>query len=86
MSNTKINNTAFAVERYVPRPNSADTVASAGRPTLYPFNLMARGDSFQVPVELSTKLKNAARMYANKNGVTFEIDEQPEYTRIWKLK
>lgn len=87
MSNTKINTTEFAVERYVARPN-VETTNTKGRPTLYPFHLMTRGDSFEVPSTIANRLRAAARMYAKKNKVTFEYETYPETetTRVWRTR
>lgn len=84
---TKINRTNYQVARYVPRPNSnSEQPMKQGPHSLYPFNLMVRGDSFEVPSELSAKMKNAARMYAVRNNVNFELFETLESTRIWRIR
>jgi hypothetical protein len=85
MSTTKINTTTFPVERYVARPNVEPT-NSKGRPTLYPFQLMARGDSFEVPNSIADKMRAAARMYAKKHTVTFEYESNEDTTRVWRTR
>ncbi len=61
--------------------------AGLGRPRIYPFHKMKRGDSFYVNGgATSSSISAAACGYAGKYGGKFSVRAEKEGVRCWRIK
>jgi len=70
------------IDKKIPIPETRQ-----GRKSLYPFESMKVGDSFEVSVDDRTTLGNSARQWAQrkKNGFKFTTSAVGKKVRIWRV-
>lgn len=74
----------YAIRKNVPKP---EATKRGGRPTVYPFDDMAVGDSFVVTDDVKrTTVLSAAQRAAKRLGVKFSVGIDPETGKlaVWR--
>lgn len=73
----------FEIETGVPVPPPRNKYRNTVQPK-YPFQKMNIGDSFVVYAPLHKKAWNAARVFKNRHGIGFRIEQEDDHFRIWR--
>ncbi len=77
----------YTIDKNIQIPPKAGHAGTGGRPRLYPFPAMKRGDSFYVNGGKSTSTISAAACgHAVKHGGKFSVRKEGNGVRCWRIK